>query len=311
MTEPEKWQPEFGPPAKEVVCMQPVPLTDAKGLPGQLLANIDHLPNELLMQIFQLYTHASIIAFPSCDVHCHLKRQLVSVSQCWKDIILNSADFWTTIKLTPTWSKSFIKVHLVRSSKSFLSIEMCSWWPSNAFVSFIMHSLLDLLIPCSHHWHSIVIRQSAPHAQLIQLLSTMKDKMFPSHSHFPIEYIDGWLCNSWMAPQLCTENFPQLQHLELGEPFNPSNLALLALRLDDWGPSCIIQHPSLQKLTSLTLSGHAKALQLDPSSIQMSLLKKFTCKARDGYILVHAIVAPNLVHLKYSSGEWIGLADDQ
>ena len=240
MTEPEKWQPKFGPSVKEVVCMQPVPLTNTKGLPGQLLANIDHLSNELLMQIFQLCICASIIAFPSCDVHHHLKRQLVSVSRCWKNIILNSANFWTTIKLTPTWSKSFVKVHLARSSESSLNIEMCGWWPSNAFVSFTMHSLLDL-ITCSHCWCSVVIWWSAPHAQLIQLLSMMKDKMFPSLTCFSVKYIDGWLCNSWMAPQLCTENFPWLQHLELGGPFDPSpagqalsNLASLALRLNDW-----------------------------------------------------------------------------
>ena len=142
--------------------------------------------------------------------------------------------------------------------------------------------------------------------------------MFTSLTCFSVKYIDGWLCNSWMAPQLCTENFPRLQHLELGGPFDPSpagqalsNLASLVLRLNDWGPLCIIQHPFLQKLTSLTLSGHAETLWLDPSSIQLLLLKRFVCKARDGYILVHAIVAPNLVHIKYSSGEWIGLADDQ
>ena len=35
------------------------------------------------------------------------------------------------------------------------------------------------------------------------------------------------------------------------------------------------------------------------------------CKATEGHVLIHSIVAPNLLHLKYSSGEWIGLADDQ
>ena len=320
MTEPANLQPEFGPPAKEVDCMQyiPVPSAEADKLHGQVLAQIDRLPAELLAQIFQLCIRASVIAFPSCDVHRHLKKQLASVSRRWRDIILNAANFWTTIRLTPTWSKSFVKVHLARSSTSSLDIEMCGRWPRSSCAGITVHELLHLLIACSHRWRSVIVRRSAPDAQLIQLLSIMKDKTFPSLTRFSVEYMDGWLCDGWVASQLCTGHFPRLQHLGLGGPIDPSsvegapsNLASLALRLDDWGPTCIIQHLSLQKLTSLTLSGRVEALRLDPSSIQLPRLEKFVCKARDGYVLIHAIAAPNLLHLEYSSCDWIGLADDQ
>ena len=137
MTEPANLQPEFGPPAKEVDCMQyiPVPSAEADKLHGQVLAQIDRLPAELLAQIFQLCIRASVVAFPSCDVNRHLKKQLASVSRRWRDIILNSANFWTTIRLTPTWSKSFVKVHLARSSTSSLDIEMCGPWPRNALAT--------------------------------------------------------------------------------------------------------------------------------------------------------------------------------
>ena len=83
------------------------------------------------------------------------------------------------------------------------------------------------------------------------------------------------------------------------------------LRLDDLGPLCTIQDLSLQKLTSLTLSGHADFLLLHPSSIQLPLLEKLVCKATDGDVLINAIMAPNLLHLEYSTGEWIGLSNNR
>ena len=73
MTEPVKPQPEFGPPAKEVVRMQ-LPSTEAVRPPCQVVAKIDCLPNELLMWIFHLCICVPLIANPSCDVHHHLKR---------------------------------------------------------------------------------------------------------------------------------------------------------------------------------------------------------------------------------------------
>ena len=136
-------------------------------------------------------------------------------------------------------------------------------WPGNAFVN----APLDL-IGSSHRWRSLVIRNYFSEAQLVELLVRMKNKAFPSLTYFSVEYIPGWLCQIWVAAQ-CTEHFPRLEHLGLGGPFDlslaervPSNLTSLALRLDDWGP-CIIQHLSLQKLISLTLSGRAEALRLD------------------------------------------------
>ena len=39
-------------------------------------APIDRLPNELLLRIFELSIHASILAFPSCDVHRHREERI-------------------------------------------------------------------------------------------------------------------------------------------------------------------------------------------------------------------------------------------
>ena len=71
MTEPANLQPEFGPPAKGVNCTQYIPVLSAEAdkLHGQVFAQIDCLPAELLTQIFQLCIHASVIAFPPCDVY--------------------------------------------------------------------------------------------------------------------------------------------------------------------------------------------------------------------------------------------------
>ena len=140
----------------------------------------------------------------------------------------------------------------------------------------------------------------------------MKHKTFSSLSHFSVGYMPGWLSNNRVATQLCTKQFPWLEHLGFGGPFEPSlagrvppNLTSPMLRLDDLGPSCTIQDLSLQKLTSLTLSGCADLLPLHPSSIQLPLLEKLVRKATDGDVLINAIMAPNLLHLEYSTGEWM------
>ena len=308
-------QPKLGLPVKEGDHLHYIPAPKADKLYSQVLAQIDHLPTELLVQIFQLCIHASLIAFPGCDVHRHLKRRLASVSRRWRDIILNSAKFWTTIKLAPTWSKSLVKAHLARSSQLSLNIEICDPQPRDITAT---HTLLDLLISCSHRWCSVVVRNNVADAQLVGLLSRMKHKTFSSLSHFSVGYMPGWLSNNWVATQLCTKQFPWLEHLGLGGPFEPSlagrvppNLTSLMLRLDDLGPSCTIQDLLLQKLTSLTLSGRADFLPLHPSSIQLPLLEKLVCKATDGDVLINAIMAPNLLHLEYSTGEWIGLSNNR
>ena len=56
-------------------------------------APIDRLPNELLLRIFEFSIHASILAFPSCDVHRHRKRGLAGVSRHWRDLILRFPRF--------------------------------------------------------------------------------------------------------------------------------------------------------------------------------------------------------------------------
>ena len=67
-------QPKLGLPVKEGDHLHYIPAPEADKLHGQVLAQIDHLPTELLVQIFQLCIRASLIAFPGCDVHRHLKR---------------------------------------------------------------------------------------------------------------------------------------------------------------------------------------------------------------------------------------------
>ena len=310
-------EPELGPPAKERNHLHYITAsTEADKLHGQVLAQIDRLPSELLTHIFQLCIRASLIAFPDCDLHRHLKRRLASVSRRWRDIILNSAKFWTTIKLAPTWSESLVKAHLARSSECSLDIEMCGPWPHGTCAA-VTHALLDLLISCSYRWRSVVVRHMVPDDQLVELLSRMEHKTFPSLTHLSLECTSDWLCDD-LVSWLCTEHFPRLEHLGLAGPLDPSlagrvppNLTSLVLGLDDQGPSSIIQHLSLQKLTSLTLSGRAVSLRLDPSSIQLPLLEKFMCKARDGHVLIHAIVAPNLLHLEYTPFQFVGLAYDR
>lgn len=52
---------------------------------------------------------------PEPDAHRLTKRQLARVSRRWRDTILNSANFWTTIALNRSWSPSLVMAHVDRS----------------------------------------------------------------------------------------------------------------------------------------------------------------------------------------------------
>ena len=277
------------------------------------LSPVNRLPNELLTWIFELCINATAIASPSCDVHRHCKRQLASVSRHWRSAILHSPSFWATIKLAPTWSHSLVKAHVARSSSSFLAIEMCPW-PPERWVTATFRAMLDLLVGCAHRWRSLVIQGDVNGFQLEELFDRMEHKSFPSLTHFSVELVPRWLLDTSVS-QFFTQRFPRLDHLGLGGVSItsrcvqiPPNLTSLALAVGCCGSSSVLQQLSFRNLTTLTLSGCAGEIKLDPDSISLPLLEKLVCNASQGNVLLQAIVAPNLIHLEYRHREFAGLA---
>jgi len=184
----------------------------------QIRAPINRLPNELLLRIFELAIHASVLAFPSCDVHRHWKRELAGVSRYWRDMVLQSPRLWTTIKLAPTWSESFVKAHVARSSRSPLDIEICTQDGVTQTLTF--RASVGILVDCAQRWRSLTIRSDVDGYPLSELLKRMEHNVFPSLTHVTAERVPSFLMGRFS--QFYSERCPHLQHLDLGKGFIPS-----------------------------------------------------------------------------------------
>ena len=79
----------------------------------------------------------------------------------------------------------------------------------------------------------------------------------------------------------------------------PPSLTSFAFSFGIGDPSSTLQHVSLQKLTTLSLSGCRDGLELLPNSLHLPLLKSFICKVSGAEMLIRAIVAPNVTHFTY------------
>ena len=79
----------------------------------------------------------------------------------------------------------------------------------------------------------------------------------------------------------------------------PPSLTSFAFYFGIGDPSSTLQHVSLQKLSTLSLSGCRDGLELLPNSLHLPLLKSFICKVSGAEMLIRAIVAPNVTHFTY------------
>ena len=263
-------------------------------------APIDRLPNELLLRIFELSIHASVLAFPSCDVHSHRKLELAGVSRRWRDMVLGFPRLWTTIRVSPTWSESFVKAHVTRSCQSPLDIEIFTQDTVHTF-----RASVDILVDCAQRWRSLIIHGRGSSFDVSELLKRIEHVVFPSLTHVSVQHVPSFLTDRFF--RFYSELCPHLQHLDLGGHFIPSldfsippsltSFAINCGRGDS--PSSILQHASLQKLTTLSLSGSCDGLKLHRNSLHLPLLKSFICKVSGAKMLIRAIVAPNLTNLTY------------
>ena len=169
-------------------------------------APIDRLPNELLLRIIELSIHASVLAFPSCDVHRHRKLELACVSRHWRDMVLGFPRLWTTIRVSPTWSEPFVKAHVARSCQSPLDIEICAQDVTQSF-----RASMDILANCAQRWRSFTIR-SGPfygHCVLSVLLERMEHDVFPSLTRVSVRGVPSNSADKFSL--FCSERCPHLR----------------------------------------------------------------------------------------------------
>lgn len=264
---------------------------------------INRLPNETLLLIFKLSGHSSVLG-------------LTAVSRCWRNAMLQCPTLWKTIKVTPSWSKHLVETHVTRSSQCPLDIEIHGWEDGESHEGLL--AMLGVLVSCSHRWYSLVIQADVSNSHLNKSLKRINHrKTYPSLTHVSIKKIPLLLYGTAKLCHFYAGSCPRLEHLELGAEFEdssgfqvPPSLTSLAFGLGDSGPSSILQRLSLQKLTTLSLSGSASGVQIAPHSIYLPLLEKFVCEASGANVLIQAIMAPKLVHFEYNPPGWNYMLDN-
>ena len=256
--------------------------TKLQELIRQVPAPINRLPNEVLLRIFQFFIQSSNIL------------TLGAVSYRWRDVTLQCPSLWSTIKVTQGRSTSLLEAQVARSAGLPLKIDICNIYYLNA--------MLDILIPCAVRWQSLTIQGYASYYGT-SALTRLNDYEYPSLTHVSIRDIRGEFTDiSYFYSRQC----PHLEYLEL-ESYSstlqvPHSVTFFSLHLTGMELSKVVQGPSLQKLTSLTISRWEERVELKPNSIQLPLLEKLACTG-EGELngLLQAIVAPNLIDLQHES----------
>lgn len=256
-------------------------------------APIGSLPFEILSYVLKLSVSATL------PLHPRRRRELASVSPTWRDVILFSPTFWTTIDITPGRANMpLLRAHAARSRQCPLDITIQSWQNSRPQLS----ALLDVIIPHAHRWRTLDIRSNA-HYCLQLVLDKINFLKFPSLIRTSI------IATAYIQyPSFLTrESSPVLQSLELRPviPVDdfPSGQAITELSLQI-SPQCL-GLPTLrsmlssQKLTTLELV-YSDSPSFQPDSISLPFLTSLTLKATQPRELIKAVVAPNLSYLHFT-----------
>ena len=265
------------------------------------------LPTEILLSILDLDVDA-------CD-HPERKYQLAGVCRRWKDIIFDSASFWTTIHVA--MSVSSIIIHLERSRGALLDIVIDAPLRSRSQHLALAPSL-DIVGSSAHRWHTLLIthvncydddeEDTSNDTTLAEFIITRTNHLqFSSLKYVIISY-----CNTSLD-FLSPTRFPALEHLQLTEFVAdhtdfPQSIALKTLKLSFY--SSPVDYPlfpyliPMQALWKLSLKGSTRAFSLQPNSIHFPSLKVleiiYFAKARQ---IMDAMVAPNLERFKYISSD--------
>jgi len=300
----------------------------ARGLLKQLLdvratiamqrAKVDELSRSLRPSPISCLPTEILVFILDLDVHTHRhpeprKQKLTSVCRRWRDVILQTPCFWSTIYVASDVSS--INTHLERSRESLLDIVIqCA--PFSPPKQLELLPGLDIVMACAHRWRSLLVTADYsvdhnPEEEGEEMLMEFVAVRI-NHLHFPSlkSVTISPLCAVGHLAFLSVARAPVLEHLELDEfmvydiPTPMAMLKTLKLNFDsasftddlsDWGLV------STQALTKLSLSGEATLFSLQPNSVYfpslMSLEMDRVTKTRP---ILDAIVAPNLEQFNYT-----------
>ncbi|KIM56795.1 hypothetical protein SCLCIDRAFT_205906 [Scleroderma citrinum Foug A] len=259
---------------------------------------INRLPTEILVLILDL------------DVHTHRHRKpqkqtLASVCRRWRDVILQTPCFWSTIYVTS--DAPWINTHLERSRGALLDI-VIEGSPSSPSEHLALIPGLDTVMACAHRWHSLLvtnINSFSDGEREEDLMEFIGDRF--KHLHFPSlkSVAIASTCDIGDLEFLSIAHAPALEHLELEEFMtlqdSPSPVAMLkALRLHFEAGRCVEHLPCwrlvpTQALTKLSLSGDSEPFSYHPNSLYFPYLVLLEMERVNNIRpILDAIVAPNL-----------------
>ena len=269
------------------------------------LSTIHRLPTEILVFILDLDVYPLYLP--------ERKQELASICRRWRDIILRTPCFWSTIHVASDVSS--INTHLERSRGALLDIVIkCAPFRVSPPKYLALIPGLDIVMACAHRWRSLLVTENlfreGHDGQL--LTEFIADKI--NRFHFPSlkSVTIPPFCDVGYLDFLSIARAPVLEHLEFGAFTIQCDIlrsvALLKTLKLNCGAGPLADHPSIwsliptQALTRLSLIGEPKSFSVQPNSLHfpslMSLELVEVTKARP---FLDAIVAPNLEQLKYNS----------
>ena len=274
---------------------------------------INCLPTEILVFILDLDVHTR--RYPE------RKQELANVCQRWRDVILQTPCFWSTIYVAS--DASSINTHLERSRGTLLDIviEGATFSPPLELLALLRG--LDIVKACTHRWRSLLVTNSEypfdnnggnPEEEGVHELLTnfIADCMNHLHFHSLNSVTIFRLCDFGYLDFLSIARAPALEHLELDglvtarDILNPVAM-LKTLKLNfEAGPST--DHLSFwslvptQALTKLSLSGQTKSFLLQPNSLYFpSLMSLEMLRVTKTRPILDAIVTPKLEQFNCTS----------
>ena len=258
---------------------------------------INTLPTEILSYVFELVTRMR----DSYELHT---LPLARVSRAWRDLIFNSAKFWSRIDLSPIrpdLNLSLVRARVARCIQGPLDIFIYRWTDDTAR----LFTLIDVIAPHAHRWRTLEVYANSP--QCLQLiLGKINHLRFPSLTR---AYIRGsGIQEIHYPPFLSPDNAPSLKSLHLGNLLPmaeyPSdqritNLSITFLDLRSLEPLTLPSLLSSQHLTTLVLA-YSSSPSFQPDSISLPSLTSLTLESSQPRRLLSAIIPPKLSYFHFT-----------
>ena len=274
-------------------------------------AQIGRLPNELLSYIYSLAISSRNDAVEGTYFDDYRARmKLAMVSRRWRDIILNTPKFWTTIEVDSSLPSP--ETHLERNRNAPLDVIIRYPMSGNGHEVEPFYENISCLISSAHRWRTLALVGDDRYWPTHTLMpDELKHSTFPSLKSVVLypgpsrDAIEGWPLTypDFLAP----EYTPVLEHIELrnyvpSPDFHTAD-ALKSLELALYSVpdsvSMFLYQISTESLTNLSLMGDITSLTLTPNSIQFPFLHTLSLQVVGVKQFLEAIDAPNLTQFVY------------